>query len=85
MDLELIGNISAVVIIIGIIQVFKAFGLETKLAPVVAIVLGLAMSFGYSFYGETKVFEAVVVGLALGLSAVGLYSGTKNTLQHLKK
>lgn len=86
MDLELVGGISAVVVIIGLIQVFKAvLGLDQKFAPVVAVVLGLMASFGLSYYGETKVFEAIVMGLAVGLSAVGLYSGTKNTIQNFKK
>jgi len=81
MDIELIGGISAVFIIIGLIQALKNFGLDTKLAPVVAIILGLAVSFGLAYFGETKAFEAIVLGLAVGLSAVGLYSSTKNTLE----
>ncbi len=84
MDIELIGGISAVLIIVGLIQALKNFGLDTKMAPVVAIILGLATSFGLSYYGETKAFEAVVLGLAVGLSAVGLYSGTKNTVEKFR-
>lgn len=84
MDIQLIGNISAVAIIIGIIQALKNFGLDTKMAPVVAIILGLAISFGLSYYGETKAFEAVVMGLAIGLSSVGLYSGSKNVAEKYK-
>ena len=85
MDFELIGSVSAVIIIIGLIQVFKAvFGLDTKLAPAVAIILGLAASFGLAYYGETKAFEAVVMGLAVGLSAVVLYSSTKNTVEKFR-
>jgi TctA family transporter len=84
MDIELIGGISAVLIIVGLIQALKNFGLDTKMAPVVAIILGLATSFGLSYYRETKAFEAVVLGLAVGLSAVGLYSGTKNTVEKFR-
>jgi len=84
MDIELIGGISAVVIIIGLLQVLKGFGLDAKLTPVVAVVLGLAVSLGLSYYGETKAFEAVVFGLAVGLSAVGLYSGTKNVTERVQ-
>ena len=81
MDIQLIGSISAVGVIIGIIQALKNFGLDTKLAPAIAVVLGLAASFGLAYFGETKAFEAIVLGLAVGLSAVGLYSSTKNTLE----
>ncbi len=84
MDIQLIGSISAVAIIIGIIEALKNFGLDTKMAPVVAVILGLLISFGLSYYGETKAFEAVIMGLAVGLSAVGLYSGAKNTAEKFR-
>ena len=86
MDLELVGGVSAVIIIVGLIQVIKGvFDLDSKLAPVVAIALGLIASFGLSYGGETKAFEAIVTGLAVGLSAVGLYSGAKNTVERYLK
>lgn len=85
MDIELIGGISAVVIIIGLIEVVKTVcGLDSKLAPVLAIVLGLAASFGLAYYSDTVAFEAVVTGLAIGLSAVGLYSGSKNVAERYR-
>lgn len=85
MDFELFGGISAVFIIIGLIEAFKSvFGLDIKMAPVVAVVLGLIASFGMAYYSETKAFEAVVMGLAVGLSAVGLYSGTKNIAEKFR-
>jgi hypothetical protein len=85
MDIELVAGISAVIIIIGLIEVLKRVaGLNEKFAPVIAIILGLAASFGLSYYGETKVFEAIILGLAVGLSAVGLFSGTKNTVEGIR-
>lgn len=84
MDIQLIGSISAVAIIIGVIEALKKFNLDPKMAPVVAIILGLAVSFGLSYYGETKAFEAIVTGLAIGLSSVGLYSGSKNMTERYK-
>ena len=85
MDLELIADMSAVVIIVGLIEVIKTVcGLDSKLAPVVAIALGLAASLGLAYYSDTIAYEAVVTGLAIGLSAVGLYSGAKNTTEFRK-
>jgi predicted RND superfamily exporter protein len=85
MDFELIGGISAVLVIIALIEVFKkVFNLDAKFAPVAAIILGLAASFGLTYYGETKAFEAIITGLAVGLSAVGLYSGTKNMAEKFR-
>lgn len=85
MDVELIGGVSAVVIIIGLIEILKTLlCMDPKLAPVIAVVLGLAASFGLAYYGDTKAFEAIVTGLAIGLSAVGLYSGAKNVTEFRK-
>jgi len=82
MDMELFSGVSAVIVIIGLIQVLKAvLNFNAKWAPVLAVIFGLIASFGFLYYGETKAFEAVVMGLAIGLSAVGLYSGSKNTLE----
>ncbi len=80
MDLELVGGVSAVVIIIGFIQLLKGVIHKNyhKYGGVIAVVLGIAISFGYTFYAETEVFNAVIVGLAIGLSAAGLYSTQKN-------
>ncbi len=86
MDFELIAGVAVVPLIVVIIQIVKSlFHLDSKWAPVIAIALGLAASFGYTYYGESKAFEALVIGLAAGLSAVGLYSGSKNTLGRLRK
>lgn len=86
MDLELIGGVSAVVVIVGIIEIVKTvFGLDSKLAPVLAIALGLVASFGWTYYSDTAAYEAVIVGLTVGLSAVGLYSGTKNVKERYNK
>jgi pyruvate/2-oxoglutarate/acetoin dehydrogenase E1 component len=77
MDLEIYG-VSAVLIIIGIVQLAKSVGFNSKYGGVLAVVLGVTASFGYTFFNETNYFKAIIVGLALGLSAAGLYSTTKN-------
>ena len=86
MELELIGGVVAVPVIIGLVQVTKkVLRLEDEKekvwAPVAAIVIGLAASFGYQFFKDTAAYVAAVRGLALGLSAVGLYSGRKNVTE----
>lgn len=77
MDLEIYG-VSAVLVIIGLVQLAKSVGFNSKYGGVLAVVLGVAASVGYTLFSETNVFKAVVIGLALGLSAAGLYSTTKN-------
>lgn len=79
MDIELIGGVSAVLLIIALVYILTdVFALERKYAPVAAVVIGLGVSFGFQFYAETEVYTAIVRGLTVGLTAVGLYSSTKN-------
>lgn len=85
MDFEVIVGGSALLLILALVELFKsAFGLNTKLAPVVAVVLGLVFSVAYSYYSDTVLFEAIIRGVIVGLSAVGIYSGTKNTIENFK-
>jgi len=67
------------------VQLIKGLGLPTKYAGLASVGLGLAVSLGQAYLSEAAAFEAVIMGLALGLSAAGLYSTTKNTVEKLKK
>ena len=82
---ELVSGVGGVGLIMGLIQVFKQLGLPRKLAPVAAIALGLAFSLGFHLYGHHEVYESIIIGLAMGLTSVGAYSGTKNVKEHLVK
>ena len=81
MDFELIGGIAAVPIIIGLVQLLKSIGFPAKYAGVLAVGLGLAASLGYTYFQAEPWYEAAVMGLAVGLSAAGLYSATKNAVE----
>lgn len=81
LDLEIFG-VSAVLVIIGLVQLAKALGLPTRFAGVAAVILGVLASLGYTYYAEAPWLQAVVIGLAIGLSAAGLYSGAKAASGH---
>jgi len=83
-DLELYG-ISAVLVIIGLVQLAKIWGLNSKFAGLLAVALGVGISLAFAYYQGTVWLKAVVVGLALGLSAAGLYSTGKNTVEGFKQ
>lgn len=73
MEIEItISVISA--IILGLIQICKGLGLNKKWSPVIALVLGIFFV-GSLHYGWSR---TLIVGIITGLSAVGLFSGTKN-------
>lgn len=64
-----------VAVIVGLVQVAKKTGLQTRYAPLLAIVLGVGSSF---LVGEhASVGMLVFAGLVHGLTAAGLYSGVK--------
>lgn len=75
-----IYGVAAVPVIMGIVEGAKAAGLPKKWAPTLSVCLGVAA--GVFIIAPGNVTEGIVVGLALGLTPVGLYSGTKNTVQN---
>ena len=68
-----------IALIIGVTEIVKRIGLEPKWCPLVAIVLGVGLNFIGKVVGA-EAGELVIGGLVAGLTAVGLYSGAKNTL-----
>ncbi len=68
-------------IIIGIVEVVKRAGLPCKFSPLVSLALGLF--FGFVFLDTFK--ESLIIGLMVGLSATGLYSGSKNLNEAVQK
>ena len=72
-------------IILGVVEVVKRAGFPVKYSPLISLVLGLI--FGVIFIDTLK--EGIIVGLMAGLSATGLYSGSKNiregSIEKMKK
>ena len=76
----LLTPVAQVALIMGLAEVIKRFGLETKWIPLID--LGLGVLSGVCVYGaKYGIVQSVILGIALGLSACGLFSGIKNTLE----
>lgn len=77
----LLAPAGQIALIIGIAQLAKNLGLKTKFIPLLDVALGLLsgiLVYGIEAnYGMTK---GVMLGLAIGLSACGLFSGIKNVM-----
>lgn len=71
-------DIAVVPVIIGVVEVMKKAGLPARLAPFAALVLGIAA--GTLFVAPDDLPKGAFVGVAMGLAASGLWSGTKNTI-----
>jgi hypothetical protein len=73
------GGVVLVPLVVGLVEVAKRLGLASRYAAVASLTIGLAISMGVWAASQTgqparEAFQAVLTGLALGLSASGLYS-----------
>lgn len=68
-------DVALVPLILGVVEMLKRIGLPAKFSPLVAVFLGVMLGM---FYLDVTSKEGIIIGLALGLSASGLYSGTKH-------
>jgi hypothetical protein len=75
-------DIALVPLIMAIIGLMKKNGVPTKWLPLISLVLGLGGGFVYIAPNDPK--EAVIVGLVMGLSAIGAHSGLKNSVEKRK-
>jgi hypothetical protein len=82
MELLQYAGIPAVLLIMGLAELFKRMGLNAKIIPIINIVLGLAAGIALN---PNDTLKGIFIGLAVGLSASGLYSGTKNVIQGMKE
>lgn len=71
-------NIAIIPLVLGLVELFKRAGVSAKYSPFVAVILGILAGV---FYISSDIKEGVIIGLMLGLSASGLYSGTKNLVK----
>ena len=79
----LLTPVAQIALIMALAEVAKRSGLKSKWIPLVD--LGLGIVAGLAIYtahlGYTPI-EGIVVGIACGLSACGLFSGVKNLINN---
>lgn len=72
-----IAGVGAVPFVLAIVEVFKHVGLPTRLAPLLSLLVGAALT--GALHGFTV--DAILTGLVVGLSASGLWSGTRTLIR----
>jgi len=77
-------EVIAIPVINGLVEIAKKAGLSKRYCPVLAVSLGVLLRLGVRAPGE-PVGVAVLDGLVVGLSAVGLYSGGRSVLRRNSK
>ncbi|NLY38780.1 MAG: hypothetical protein GX044_05715 [Firmicutes bacterium] len=83
MDQLTIYGVALVPVLVALTELLKRTGLPTRLVPASAMLMAYFFAFYYLAPGEPK--KALLYGTVLGLSAIGLFSGAKNTLAIRKK
>ena len=66
-------------LIMALVQLAKETGLPARFAPLLALALGVVA--GVFVLSPGDVVQGIVSGVAMGLAAVGLYSGSKNVFK----
>ncbi|HRU41739.1 MAG TPA: hypothetical protein P5021_07125 [Candidatus Diapherotrites archaeon] len=76
-----ISETLVVPIIVSLTQLAKELGLPKKFCALAAVVIGVII--GVFFIEPQCIKTGVFKGIVYGLSASGLYSGTKNTIEQV--
>ena len=71
-------------IIIALTEVFKRFGIDKKYYPVLNIIFGILAAYFFIPSGKGDIPLAILIGIITGLSASGLYSSGKSTIDVVK-
>ena len=75
----LLTPVVQIALIMGIAEIIKKLGLAHKYIPLVGLALGLIAGLVVcAAHLHFSPVEGIVIGVALGLSACGLFSGVKN-------
>ncbi|MFZ5352914.1 MAG: hypothetical protein ACOZCL_09345 [Bacillota bacterium] len=69
-------------IIIAAVELMKGLGLPKKFSAIVSLFLGVLA--GILYFNNDDIKRGILNGIIFGLTASGLYSGTKNTVQYMK-
>lgn len=75
MDISALGI--AVTATVGLVEVLKQTGLNSKWSPLVSLVVGFGMTFLFTHQVSISTAE---IGILTGLAASGAYSGVKSVV-----
>jgi len=75
-------DVAIIPLITAVTELVKRMGLPEKFAAVFSAILGIII--GVIYVAPDNLQEGILVGLMMGLSASGLYSGVKNTAEGIK-
>ncbi len=71
-------DIGLVPVIVALVGLVRMFGLAPRWLPFLSLAFGILA--GFVYIAPDNPAEAVLTGIVMGLSAIGSWSGVKNTL-----
>jgi hypothetical protein len=77
--MDLLIPASSIAVVIGLVQVYKLSVKSSRLAPAVSIIFGIGIAFLTVVPFNLR--QIILHGIINGLSAAGLYSGTKAVIR----
>lgn len=69
-------------VIIAVIELLKGLGMPKKFGALASVVLGAVI--GIFYIEKSDIKARLFLGIVYGLSAAGLYSTTKNTIEEFR-
>lgn len=80
--MDIVTTIATVPAVIALVTLAKDLGLPSRLSPLLAVVLGVAVAMFDLFatgsvLGTQNILQTIGTGIILGLSASGLYDGAR--------
>lgn len=72
-----IASVGLVPVVLALTSLIKIY-VDSRWSPLISLVLGIASAF---IFPSTTIALTILQGLLIGLSASGLYSGVKATVQ----
>lgn len=77
-----INETIVVPVIMSLVQIAKGLGMPKKFSSLLAVVIGALI--GVFFMEPQSIKAGIFKGIIYGLTASGLYSGTKNTIEQVR-
>lgn len=75
-------DIAIIPVITGLIEIAKKLGVPKKFSPLIALALGIVA--GVIYIEPSDIAGGIIIGIAVGLSASGLYEYSKDTIEGAK-
>lgn len=72
-------DVLLVAVIVGLVELLKMANFPHKLLPVASLLLGIVG--GVVYLHPTDIKAGILMGIIMGLSASGLYSGSKTMIE----